>query len=206
MFTTTLTAVALSGLLVPGASNALPTWQSDYGKAMTAAAAQQKPMVVVVGKGEAGYAKVVTDGQIPGQAAQLLAANFVCVYVDTETPDGKDLAGQLGVSQGLVISSKGGAVQALRHTGIVTPANLTGYLTKYGDPNRAVVTTELGGVVPVSATAAPVTTYAPAVGTYYPGTVIGGCPGGRCGAQPYYVQPVGYPFVGGGCANGRCGR
>jgi hypothetical protein len=205
MVTTTLAAVALSGFLAPGASNALPTWQSDYGKAMTAAAAQQKPLVVVVGKGETGYAKVVTDGQIPAEAAQLLAANFVCVYVDAETSEGKDLAGRLGVFQGLVISSKGGAVQALRHTGPVTPAALTGYLTKYGDPNRSVVTTELGGVVPISATVTPVTTYAPAAGAYYSGTVIGGCAGGRCGAQPYYVQPVGYPFVG-GCANGRCGR
>ena len=81
MISTTLAAVAFSGLLAPGASGALPSWQSNYGTAMTAAVAQQKPMAVFIGRGEAGYSGLVTDGQLPTQANQMLNEKFVCVYV-----------------------------------------------------------------------------------------------------------------------------
>lgn len=188
MIFTTLTAAAL--VLAPGATNALPSWQADYGKALSAAAAQQKPVAVFIGKGDAGVAAVVADGQVPAKANELLNASYVCVYVNTDTEAGKTLAGQFGLTQGLVISSKGGTVQALRHTGAVTGTDLTSYLTKYSSPTVAVTTTEQGGVVTTSA-------YTPAVG--YP--AMGGCPNGNCGAVRYY----GSPFIG-GCPNGQCGR
>jgi hypothetical protein len=196
MVTTTLAAVALSGLLVPGTSNnVLPTWEADYGKAMTTAVAQQKPMAVFIGKGANGQSGVVSDGQIPAPANQLLHDKFVCVFVNTDTPEGKTLSGQFGLNQGLVISSKGGSVQALRHTGPVTPTTLTTYLDKYSSPTVAVVATEQGGIVSTSGYA-PVTAAAPVTGTMsYP--FVGGCAGGNCGVMQY----GGY----GGCPGGNCG-
>lgn len=190
MVSTTFAAVVLSAVLLPGAVEA-PKWQSDYAAAMTAASAQQKPMAVFIGHGKAGYAQLVSGGEIPAEAGQVLAKNYVCVYVDTDTAAGKALAGQFDLNTGVVISSKGGSVQALRHTGTVAPTALTGYVTKYSEV-KSVVTTETTGVVPA-------------------GVVFGGCPNGRCGASYSYpgtvVAPAGgalyYPGFS-TCPNGKC--
>ena len=192
MVSTTFAAVALSAVLSPGAVS--PAWQSDYGTAIAAASAQQKPVAVFIGQGKAGYAKLVNGGEIPADAGQLLAKSYVCVYVDTDTTTGKKLAGQFDLTSGLVISSKGGNVQALRYTGTVAPTDLTGYLTKYSDPAKVVTTTEQGGLIPA-------------------GAVFGGCPNGRCpnsviysgasyspGSTPVYTT---YPAFS-TCPNGKC--
>jgi len=171
IFTTTFAAAALSAVLSTAAI-ATPTWQSDYTTALAAASAQQKPVAVFIGRGEAGYATVVGGGAIPADAGQMLAKNFVCVYVDTDTAAGKSLAGQFDVTKGVVISCKGGNVQALRYTGTVAPAALTGYLTKYGEA-QAVATTEKAGEFVVAPA-----TYAPASQNFYPG--FSTCPNGRC--------------------------
>jgi hypothetical protein len=181
MMITTLTAAAL--LLAPGASNNIPSWQADYSKAMTAASAEKKPLAVFIGKGATGAASVLADGTVPAKATELLGSKFVCVFVNTDTAEGKALAGQFGLTQGLVISTKGGDKQALWHNGSVSGENLTAFLTKYSAPTVAVTTTEYSGVVTAS--------YAPAVG---------GCANGQCGVRYYYPQ-----FTG-GCANGQCGR
>lgn len=192
MITTTFATVALSAVLSTAAIET-PNWQSDYSKALTAAATQQKPVAVFIGSGEGGFAKV-TGGQLPADAGQVLAKSYVCVYVDTDTTAGKTLAGQFELTNGLVISSKGGNVQALRHTGTVAPADLTGYLTKYSEV-KSVATTEQGGVVPA-------------------GVVVGGCANGRCPTS--YTYPAGAVYQGGyapaygtfpaysTCPNGRC--
>lgn len=202
MFSTTLAAVVVGGLLVPGANN-LPGWQADYGKAMIAAVDQQKPLAVFIGSGNGGIGGVVTDG-LPAQANQLLSTGYVCVYVNTDTPEGKTLAGQFGLTQGVVISNRGGSVQALRHTGAVTGTDLTGYLTRFSSPALAVTTTEQTGVVTSTSGYTPGATYPAAT---YPATTYpafsGGCPGGNCGAVRYYSPYPAFGF-GGGCVNGQC--
>ncbi len=200
MLPTTFVAVALSVVLAGETAALTPDWQTDYHKAVAVAGAQQKPIAVFIGQGEAGYSRLVSEGSIPAEAGQLLAKNYVCVYVDTDTAAGKALAGDFALSTGLVISNKGGSYQALRHTGTVSPADLTGYLTRYGTVTTVTTTAERG-LVPVSAVS--------------PGVVIGGgCPNGRCGTVitggygypatttlPYGYAP--YPVMG-GCPNGRC--
>ena len=196
---TTFVAAALSVLLtgeaIPGGGL---VWQTDYSKAMTAAVAQQKPLAVFVGHGDAGYAKLVGEGTIPEPAEQLLAKGFVCVYVDTDTAAGKALSGQFSLSNGLVISTKGGAHQALRHTGTVSSTDLTGYLTKYAETKTVETTVERGLV----------TTAAPQV-------ITSTCANGQCGTvgTTGYYAPVGiavpypvggYPFGGSSCPNGKC--
>ncbi|HJZ60102.1 MAG TPA: hypothetical protein VKE74_34490 [Gemmataceae bacterium] len=180
MFTTTFTALALSGLMAVGNEALVPSWQSDYRTAMQAALAQQKPMAVFIGRGEAGFDRLVSDGKISAESGKLLATDYVCVYVDTSTPAGQTLAGQFQINEGLVISTPGGQIQALRHTGAVSPAELSSYLTKYNHPTN-VVSTEYRGVVaqPVVPASGVVST-----GTIQPGTVYyvtGGCSGGSCG-------------------------
>jgi hypothetical protein len=181
MVATTLAAVAFSGLLAPGASGALPSWQTNYGTAMTAAVAQQKPMAVFIGRGEAGPAKLLGDGQFPTKAGEVLNTSYVSVYVDTDTAAGKALAGEFGLSQGLVISNKGATLQALRHTGTLTPTQLNDYLVRYAD-TTTVATTAAGGY---------------AVG--------GGCAGGVCGYGSGAAYGGSSGCYGGGCASGSCG-
>jgi hypothetical protein len=210
MFTTTFAAVALSVLLTGEALPSGVSWQTDYSQALSTAVAQQKPIAVFIGRGEAGYSKLVTDGQIPASAGELLSKNYVCVYVDTDTPAGKALSSQFTISSGLVISTKGGSYQTLRHTGSVSPTELTQYLTQYGDKTTVATTAERG----VVRAAAP----SPVSGT----VIYGGCANGTCGtvvptgysAPAGYGVPTGYGipaqqyvipgYYGGGCANGRC--
>jgi hypothetical protein len=172
LITTTFAAVALSVLLTGETSVALtPTWQTDYSKAMTVASAQQKPIAVFIGRGE--VAKLAGDAAMPSEAEQILARNYVCVCVNTDTPAGKALATDFAMSTGLIISNKGGSYQALRHTGDVSAVALTGYLTQYGDTTKVTTTAERG-LVPAGYTA-PVQQYT--IPGYYPGGVY---PGTRC--------------------------
>lgn len=168
---------ATLALLASGATET-PSFQTDYTKALQTAAAQQKPVAVFIGKGAAGYAKLV-GGAIPADANQLLAKNYVCVYVNTDTEAGKTLASQFDISKGLVISGKGGDVQALRYSGSVTPLELTGYLGKYR--NASAVTTTETAAEPAAAPAA---------------TTSSSCANGQCGSSVSSSSS--------GCASGNC--
>jgi hypothetical protein len=191
MVSTSFTVAALLAL----SAGSVPSvnWQADYPTAMSAAVAQQKPMAVFIGQGEAGYAKLVAGGQIPVSAGQVLSSEYVSVYVNTDTAAGKALAGQFEMSAGLVISTRGGAKQALRLPGTVNATDLTGVLTTLG--TTTVVSTPAATVVPASYAApatyaAPVMNYAP-VQMYAPAY-----------APAYAPRTISF---GGGCANGRCG-
>lgn len=168
--------VALSAGSVPSVN-----WQADYATAMSTAVAQQKPMAVFIGKGDAGYAKLVAGGQIPASVGQVLSSQYVTVYVNTETAAGKELADKFEMAAGVVISTRGGAKQALRLSGEQTGTDLSGILTTLGT-----TTVSAPAVVPASYTA-PAMNYAPA--QMY---------------APQMYAPRTYSF-GGGCANGRCG-
>lgn len=180
MFTTSLAAVAVAGLLASGSIETAPAWQTDYRTARSQAAEQKKPVAVFIGAGTVG--KLVTDGVISDAAAKTLKTEYVCLYVDTTTPAGKDLAKAFGLDRGLVISDRTGDLQALRHTGPVSAADLNGYVAKFST-TTTVVTTE-------SNVSHQTGTTAPATGDY-PG--MSTCPGGNCGA------------VSGGCPGGNCG-
>lgn len=197
MFTTTLAAVTLTGLLSP-AANLAPTWQADYGKALALAAEQQKPVAVVIASGNAGLFTLTA-----GKTADVLRDRFVAVYVNTETADGKALAGQFQLAEGLVISNKGGSLQALRHDGKVTGEQLKGYLNTYADAPAAVESTQYvghtGGSACAGGACATGTCYTGACYTggcstgYYGGGYVGGCSTGSCGSWT------------GGCSTGHCG-
>jgi hypothetical protein len=177
MITTTFAAVALSAVLGTGAV-AQPTWQTDYSKAIAAAAAEQKPVAVFIGHGTAGYKKLV-GGEISTEAGTLLAKSYVCMYVNTDTPAGKTLASRFDMNQGVILSCKGGSVQALRYGGTVSPTNLTTYLSKYSDA-KTIATTETAGSAAIPAT-----------------TIYGGCPNGRC-------PNAAYTPIYSSCPNGNC--
>lgn len=180
MLSTTFAAVVLSAALAEAPS--VPAWESNYARASETAVAQRKPLAVFIGRGEGGYSRLV-GGNMPTEAGRLLSANYVALYVNTDTAEGKRLATAFGVDEGLVISSRCGNLQALKHGGAVQGVELAGYLTKYSAADVAVTTTERAG------TAAPV--------------VVSGCANGRCGVVTGgYYAPV---YRGTStCPNGQC--
>ena len=167
---------ATLALLASGATTT-PSWKTDYTQALQIATAEQKPVVVFIGKGETGYTKLL-GGSIPSDASQLLAKNYICVYVNTDTAAGQKLAGKFDISKGLIISGKGGDTQALRYTGNVSPLELTGYLSKYR--NASATTTETAGEPAPAAT-----------------STCSSCANGNCGSASI-------SSFGSSCANGNC--
>ena len=179
--------------LVTAAAPTAPSFQSSYARAVTLASEQHKPVAVFIGAGEAGYAKLVADGSLPAEATKTLQSQYVCLYVDTTTASGLELAGQFKMSEGLVISDRTGGVQAFRHIGTITAADLTTTVRTFADPGVVVNTTvQTGAPVAAPVMAAPV---------YAPAPVM---------AAPAYAAPIlGATYApmyrsAGGCPNGRC--
>jgi hypothetical protein len=140
MFTTTLAALALAGGLGSGVIPSTPNWHTDYAQAMTRSSAEGKPMAVFIGNGADRVAKMLADGTISADAARVLKASYVCVYLDTNTPAGKDLAGRFEISQGLIISSKGGNLQSYRHSGAIGNKELADSVSKYAGGEQPLTT------------------------------------------------------------------
>jgi hypothetical protein len=199
MITTTLAVIALASGLDLSVSPSTPSWQKDYAQAMSRASAERKPIAVFIGHGNDKIKQMLADGAIPADAAKLLSNSYVCLYLNTDTAEGKALAGQFEITEGLVISGPGGSTQAYRHAGSVAGADLTKQLTQYATAGQPTTTVSGGALAPVRSLNAPV-------------IVSGGYTGGNYGtvvpASGQFIYPgasfpaAGYPF-GAGCTTGR---
>ena len=140
---TSIFAVALVALF-PALATAESLWQTDYTAAQEQAASLQKPLLVVFGPGKDGGSQLIGGGDLPQKANQVLADSYVCCFVDTSTPEGKALARKFDIilPTGLVISDKTGNHMAFWHQGTLAAGVLEGYLARFADPTRPVVTTE----------------------------------------------------------------
>ena len=141
MFTTTMAAVTMTGLLASGAFIPGPTWVADYGVALRQAAEQGKPVAVFIADGSKGFAQVLPAGALTPESTKLLNDKYVTVFVDTTTEAGKATAKVFELKEGLVISNRGGAKQALRHNGAVTAESINAYLPRFANVDT-VTTTE----------------------------------------------------------------
>lgn len=179
MFTTSLTAAVLSGMLASGSLDS-PKWRTSYRDAASAATELRKPIAIFITTGSP--AKLVKEGTLGKDAARLLRDGFVPLTVDTTTDAGKDLAKTFHLSEGLVISDRTGGVQALRHAGAVTDADLKGYLERFTAPTAAVASTEYRGaaVAPTVQPQSQAVQYQFQATQYQPQPVQ---------YQPQYVQP-----------------
>jgi len=174
----------MSSLL--GAAPTTPTWNGSYVEAQQQAAGK-KPLAVVFGSGQEGWAKLVHSED----SKKLLAEQYVCVYVDTASESGKKLAGTFGINNasGVVLSDRAGTVQAYWHDGDLADTNLIRSLRKYGDPQGVGHPTEREAVRVVSFYP-PQGTVTGAVinGSIINGTIVNGvftpvrssCPNGNC--------------------------
>jgi hypothetical protein len=144
---TSVVMVALAGLsAAPQEAPPKVSWEASYAVAYQKGQQMNKPLAVLVGSGVEGWQGVSTDKALSARALELLAARYVCVYVDTSKPAGRDLADQLEVrgKAGLVLSTRGGKSQAFSHQGQLTPTDLESALARYASPRRVVRTETLG--------------------------------------------------------------
>src|SRR4051812_11231458 len=130
---TAMALVALTLSVTTGNVSPTPGWLDDYQVARARVADAGKPMVVVIGSGQAGWREVVRDGAFDPAVTKLLADKFVCLYADMTTVRGRQLADALRVRHGVVISDKTGRNQAFNASGTVSRTELVAALTRYAD-------------------------------------------------------------------------
>ncbi len=160
MFSTSLTALALSTLLASGIPTPA-TWQPNYRAAVLRAANDKKPLAVFLVKDDAAVKA------IPADALDKLNREYIAVIVNTETASGKTLATSFEMTEGLVISDITGEKQAFRHVGSIPTAELPSTLERFAHVSQVVTATETQGIVIYAEPVAPVYSQSPAP-VYYP--------------------------------------
>src|SRR5262245_8008408 len=142
MFTSVL-VLALTGPMGIN-PNQEPIWLDDYGSGCKQCEKVGKPLILFVGSGAQGWKSLSRDGQIGQETSEILAQKYVCVYIDTNRKEGRELAMALEIPNhlGIVISDSTGHYQAFRHEGDLRNQDLNRYLRRYSDPQRVVASTE----------------------------------------------------------------
>jgi hypothetical protein len=132
------TSIVLVAMLGPGAApypKALESlsWQESYSGARQVGRQQKKPLAVFIGAGRDGWRKVCRGQTLPAVVRDLLTANYVCLYIDTQTEPGKRLAEEFEMvaGPGLVLSSPDGEDQVFRHAGPLSATHLQQSLRKH---------------------------------------------------------------------------
>jgi len=173
---TTVVLFALTGFS-PAAETLAPSWLTDYGQARKQGVTEKKPVAIFVGTGQDGWQKLVRGGAVAPDQKEMLATNYVCVYADLATEEGKRLARTLDVNtkQGLVISDHSGQVMALHYEGDLEGKALTGYLQKFSDSQRTVAKTETNPALENRSYYGPTTTAPAAQPAYRPVTYGRSC-------------------------------
>ncbi len=163
---TLIAVIALAGSIATNnIPDKRPRWQTDYFEARSRAIDGGKPLAVFIGSSKTDWNKGVRDS-MDAKVNEWLSDKYVCVFVDTDTSNGKALADQFAVAKkGLVISDRSGNSQQFHHSGDVQRDELLKVLKRYADPTRAFHATEtLAQVSPPPAPAAPTySPYAPAI-------------------------------------------
>ena len=129
MFTSLITLVLTVQTTALGADI---KWTQDYAQAQQQCVAENKPIAVIVGSGNQGFAQLVRDGGLSKEASDLLSSNYVCVYVDAASPKGKQLAEafELNGSTGVILSDRSGVYQKFWHEGALSNQELISNLTR----------------------------------------------------------------------------
>jgi hypothetical protein len=186
MYTSVILAALTSGAVVPAEAPPAVQWQPSYAAARQESGHSGKPVAVFVGSGPEGWKAVSGDKELTPPARQALNDKYLCVYVDTNRPEGRRLADAFAINggPGLVLSTPGGENQAFYHDGELSGADLENSLSKYAEPGRAVTRTETLGTPAVRYSYTPGRAVAPAayapsyVPAFYPSAGFGGFPGG----------------------------
>ena len=119
-------------------------WHADYFAACGMGRAADKPLAVFFGPGAEGWRKLAREGGLSEDVIELLRTQYVAVHVDTERKTGQAWAARFEVPDGvgLVISDRGGNLQAFHHAGNLAGADVAKYLRRYASSGHSTVTTE----------------------------------------------------------------
>lgn len=109
-----------------------PMWMKDYATGLKCSREQHKPLAIFVGCGADGWRKVVRGGKPGAKVENMLGKEFVCVYLDAETPAGKQMAATLKVSDdmGVVLGDRAGTYIDHRHNGSMSEDELSDCLSR----------------------------------------------------------------------------
>jgi hypothetical protein len=111
-----------------------PAWQHDYRMAREVGGREHKPLVVVIGSGKTDWANLARPAEQDESINQTLRSSYVCLFVDTDTSEGQQLARSFDMSgPGLVISNRSGDLEAYRKAGEVPAVELAKELVKHTD-------------------------------------------------------------------------
>jgi hypothetical protein len=125
--------VALVAALFPAHNATLaPSWHHDYRQARDVGSRENKPLVVVIGSGKTDWANLAKPAEQDGSINQTLRSSYVCLFVDTDTTDGQQLARTFDMAgPGVVISNRSGEVEAYRKAGEVPAVELAKELVNH---------------------------------------------------------------------------
>jgi hypothetical protein len=109
-----------------------PMWMTDYATALKCSRQEHKPLAIFIGCGKDGWKNVVRGGKLGKDVEDMLGKEFVCLYLDAETPAGKHSASILKVSgdMGLVLGDRNGEYIEDRRTGAMSESELSGCLSR----------------------------------------------------------------------------
>jgi len=141
---TSMLLFALTGFTSGAETTEAPDWHSDYAVAKKQGVSDRKPLAVFVASGKDGWDKIARTGSLTKEINDVLKASYVCVYLDTQTTEGRRMAGLLELERGpgLVISDHAGRLMAFHHQGALPPSDLKNYLHRFADSERVVQQTE----------------------------------------------------------------
>lgn len=157
---TSVTCLALAcSLSVVGTEN--PVWHQNYGKALEAGLKMNRPVAVFVAR-KAQPGQATQDGLLSPDVRKVLANQYVCVLVDGDLPQNRNLMTALAITKdaGIVLGDRTGSLQMFHHDGKISQEQLASTLWRFADPNLVVQTTVSNVATPVSQT------------SYYPATVV----------------------------------
>jgi hypothetical protein len=144
MYTSALLLALATYSAQSGIVSITPRWMDDYSIAYERGQKEKKPLAVFVGSGPQGWNRLSRDGRLGKELEQILGANYVCVYLDTDKEENQKLASSFDLTRqrGLIISDHSGAKQAYRAEESLNNAELARSLKKFADPDLVVTTTE----------------------------------------------------------------
>ncbi|MBA2225761.1 MAG: DsrE family protein [Thermogemmata sp.] len=184
MTATSLALAALLGGCITAGNEAVPAapavW-TDYARALAEAARTHKPVVVFISEAPAPLRQQLQAGTVPAEAIHLLQERYVVVEVSRQQAEGRILASQFDLQEGVVISGPGGQFQAYRHGGPWQVTQLLPQLRQYATA-AAPTTTVCSG----TATASSGSSTTCAQGTCGTSTLAGAstsCAGGTCASS-----------------------
>jgi hypothetical protein len=122
------------------------SWSPDYAQAQKQCQAEKKPMAVILGTGEKGYSQLISEGGVSKEVADLLSTSYVCFYVDTSSPKGKQVAEafEMASGKGIVLSDRSGVYQNYWHEGTMSTKDLAARLTTYATESVSTRTSYYG--------------------------------------------------------------